>query len=1038
MAKGVVEISLDREAIDFDGVEKAFGAILSGTAAWAKLITTGDLIAGASVLGSFFTAIGEISANDKPERLAFVLVSGALVRTLEMTLAELLAENKLILTPVGVELKHLRIKMLDRLQSGDATLTGDFFANPNGFAFLHGFAEDMLETLGGCIERPEHSNLAHRLSTNFTSSLLQTWSLNAEAFQPLQQALSSPFDEARNLEIEQQRYLNHIQTQFSDAKLIGQTGDDPVLLSEVFVPLRAYWQRPVKGEEESDSQNAKDTSRDPKTKRVLVDFGPELSNWIDLQSTGTGTDPIRIVSGGPGIGKSTSLRAVAAELARSGKCFPVFVPLQRIAGNGDLAERIGEELQEIDAWKLSHNPLGEKLDHYCGRGPVVLFLDGLDEIVAAGSDGETLTRDFVRDVKAKIENKNAAQARTRMIAIISGRIPAAEKAIRQLGLEGEQILHLLPFAIPNNEHGKFASGTSAEKLKLDQRITWWGKWYVRRPGDGKEIPPLLVSEQFEDVSVEPLLFYFLVLVRAWEASGEGTKISRNSVYRRVLEEFHQREKAKNTGGMADEFSEYESEFEIILQAMAMAAWRGGTSRIGKLADVKLFLKDWNNKLKGKFEQALGNRKEQHTFGASLFFHARESGGDGTFEFMHKSFTEYLVARRFRLSLSRLVKRYRELEENDEDKSELLKRWIWTWGTRNVDSDVLGFIRGEFTGPQPAEDIDVVAAIFKLGLKSGYPAHGLAGEEYTFDNPPKTFAAMSDWARNAEEALLAGLNASILARRDDDPDVRHPAIALEDAVEAPSYSLVLGNLLTRLLRQRDQGFVAYHCLAGLDFHRANLTGANLLVANLLVANLFGANLLGANLRGAKLSEANLSRADLRGANLLGADLSRADLKEANIVEGELSNTDLASANLNRADLTGANLRNSRLKDSNLEESNLSNTHLRGANFFGATLRKANLIKADLCGANLTNADLSESNLNGSELLRAKFYGTNLIEADLTCNSSITEAFGIPQARHVDKAFLPKGWSVDWKEGGEAWDITTPDGPYVDPRERKARS
>ncbi|WP_299870651.1 hypothetical protein [uncultured Hoeflea sp.] len=37
--------------------------------------------------------------------------------------------------------------------------------------------------------------------------------------------------------------------------------------------------------------------------------------------------------------------------------------------------------------------------------------------------------------------------------------------------------------------------------------------------------------------------------------------------------------------------------------------------------------------------------------------------------------------------------------------------------------------------------------------------------------------------------------------------------------------------------------------------------------------------------------------------------------------------------------------------------------------------------------------------------------------------------------MDEARLPEGWSVAWNEEDKAWDIATPDGPYVDPRERK---
>ncbi|WP_299870648.1 pentapeptide repeat-containing protein [uncultured Hoeflea sp.] len=942
-------IKLDREAIEIRGMTNAIAEGLAGIAAMVGASATGNLFAGISALSAFFKSLGALSATDRPGRLAFVLVTGALVRTLEATLAD----SKLVFTPVKSEFRTLQDRLMSQLQSGNIYLTEEVLAAPQSFSCLQSFEVLVLDVLGHLIDSDDRANIGSRLRKNFAAALHQTWSLRADAFQGLQAALQTPFSDALKRDIEKQRYLNRIQTQFSDEKLIGQE-EDPVLLSEVFVPLRGYWQRPVKGKGPEALRADDSEAGRARSERILVDFSTEMFRWIDGFANGktSADDTIRIVSGGPGVGKSSSLKAIASELARAGKCFPVFIPLQRIDGTGDPQDRIGRELKTVEAYALSDNPLGEQLSCYCADGPVVLFLDGLDEIVAAGTEGASLTRDFVRDVRAMLANKNTGQPHPRVIAIVSGRIPAAQEAIRQLGLRERQVLHLLPFLIDEGTRKMFGEAP-AEVLERDQRLDWWAGWHARRPDDPEDVPELLVSERFHDVSVEPLLLYFLVLVKAWQPeAGDAGEISRNAVYRRVLKLFHSREIAKEARGIADSFKDYNGEFELILQAMAMAAWRGGSSRIGQLRDVELYLRDWNPDLQARFVTALG--QGERAFGASLFFHARMAEGHETFEFLHKSFAEYLVARRFHASVHRLLRRYENRVDSGLSEADLLKNWTWTWGSRNIDEDVLAFVREEIGPSVNASDqslpVDPIAALFRVGLVQGYPAHELAGEADTFQNVPRTFSAMTDWARNAEEALLIGLNTALQSSpKDRDP------VELWNGVDA---TIGPGNMLARLLRQRDQGLVAFQCLSQL-----HMVGANFFMADLSGANLSRANLSGATLIRADLSAANLSGSDLSGASLLWADLSAADLIRADLSE------------------------------------------------------------AHLIGANLFRADLSAANLSG---------------ANLSYNTFVAEVLALGQARHLDKALLPEGWSVTWNEAEEIWDITMPDGPYVDPREREAKS
>jgi uncharacterized protein YjbI with pentapeptide repeats len=96
---------------------------------------------------------------------------------------------------------------------------------------------------------------------------------------------------------------------------------------------------------------------------------------------------------------------------------------------------------------------------------------------------------------------------------------------------------------------------------------------------------------------------------------------------------------------------------------------------------------------------------------------------------------------------------------------------------------------------------------------------------------------------------------------------------------------------------------------------------------------------------------LSLADLSGANLSGTDLSLADLRGA----------DLRGASLNCASLNCASLNYANLSDANLSDADFSNANLRGA-YIG----DANLCYANLCYANLRDVYLHDANLSGADL------------------------------------------------------------------------
>jgi len=172
-----------------------------------------------------------------------------------------------------------------------------------------------------------------------------------------------------------------------------------------------------------------------------------------------------------------------------------------------------------------------------------------------------------------------------------------------------------------------------------------------------------------------------------------------------------------------------------------------------------------------------------------------------------------------------------------------------------------------------------------------------------------------------------------------------------------------------------------------------------------------------------------RIDLRGVILVKPDYIAAGFEQ-----------DLQQVNLTNATVFGANLERANLVGANLKEANLVGANLECAYLMGANLRFANLGRADLGGADLLRADLigvyfEGANLRWANLVRANFKLADLRGADLTLVHKLGEVFGLGQTQNLNKADLPQGWSTEWDEAAGLWRITTPEGPYVDPDERK---
>src|SRR5262249_40918738 len=133
--------------------------------------------------------------------------------------------------------------------------------------------------------------------------------------------------------------------------------------------------------------------------------------WIE------GADPqdaIRVISGGPGSGKSSFARIFAAGIAQSHSRLKVlFVPLHLIDASKELVDEVGRFVR--DEGVLPGNPL----DPESPDQNLLVIFDGLDELASQGKAAADIARGFVREVEKTVERRNQQAVRLRVL--LSGR-----------------------------------------------------------------------------------------------------------------------------------------------------------------------------------------------------------------------------------------------------------------------------------------------------------------------------------------------------------------------------------------------------------------------------------------------------------------------------------------------------------------------------------------------------------------------------------------------------------------------------------------
>ena len=740
----------------------------------------------------------------------------------------------------------------------EVTVDHIFFDRPAELPFviqITNLFQDFLEDLG--LTRPTAEAIANRFPTYYVYALNIEWRENSKAYRPLTEAVDTPFSRASEREFAWSTYTSLLQRRTQESVF-----DEPFSLKQIFINLNAYYVECLACKT-SLQEGAKEGRR-----FVVISLREELLSWLKSDNK---HDSIRVISGGPGSGKSSFAKIFASEISQTKRHKVIFVPLHLIDPTKEIADEVGRFTR--DEGLLLANPL----DADSPEPNLLIIFDGLDELASQGKAAAETARAFLREVERIVERRNSQNINLRVL--ISGRELIVQENESELRMP-RQILTLLPYHEPNKGKRNFSiynDGTEyhdpAGLLKKDLRHDWWINYGKLTGMNYSGLPKELDRLDLEEITAQPLLNYLVALSFTRNKLDFSKDINLNSIYEDLLCAVYERGYEKRRTYSPIKHIRVD-DFIRILEEIGLAAWHGD-GRSTTISEIHDHCKESGlSKLLEAFKE--GAKVGVTRLLAAFFFrqHGQRPTGDPTFVFTHKSFGEYLTARRIVRAVSKIV---RELEKREDDPDEgwdykeALKQWVQICGHTAILQYLHDFILNEVR-LQPIEVISSwqihLAKLFSYMLKNGMP----------LDQMPhiSPFKVAMFHARNAEEALLVLLNAC--ARQTKVISKIEPAFPTSFAVW---FKRIQGQ------RTGPDSVLAAYCLSYLDlrgsnfdmvdFYDADFSNSDLSNVEAYYACFGRALFVNANLKASHFNHATFESSNLSGANCLSSRFDRADLR-----------------------------------------------------------------------------------------------------------------------------------------------------------------
>ncbi|MBG0562874.1 NACHT domain-containing protein [Actinoplanes aureus] len=348
---------------------------------------------------------------------------------------------------------------------------------------------------------------------------------------------------------------------------------------------------------------------------VRSDLHQTLAGY--LTSPRAQTAPM-VVLGQPGAGKSVLTKVLAAGLVE-GDFLPIRVPLRDVDTALDLQRHIEEAVRVNTTETITWPRLAEAAD---GRLPVIL-LDGFDELLQATATSQSDYLYKVADFQQRERDLGRAVA-----VLATTRTSVADRATAP---PDTLLLRLEPF----------------DDTRISSWLAVWRETNGARLAErGLRTLPAEVALRFPDLAGQPLLLLMLALYDADENGLQHTgELSPGELYERLLTTFARREVRKAGPHLSDEECQPKVEQELRRLSVVAFAMLNRSAQWVTEADLERDLEA----IFGAAPGADGGINPATLLLGRFFFVHRAQAVRGrqtlqTYEFLHATFGEYLVAR----------------------------------------------------------------------------------------------------------------------------------------------------------------------------------------------------------------------------------------------------------------------------------------------------------------------------------------------------------------------------------------------------------
>ncbi len=719
---------------------------------------------------------------------------------------------------------------------------------------------ERLEQAG--LEGSQAKILTKRVAANTHRYLIEAWPISGDAIKHLGQ---SSFSEWRE---EQQKYQSIDEYLEKKIATLPQKTvfEEKFTFKDIYVPLKAKALdkngKPIKDAENFDLETwAKQLFSDQKKQNLVMFF-----------------------EAGPGRGKSVFCRMFADWVRQH--LHPVWTPvLIRLRDIETLHKSFRETLKESvnagftkdDGW------LTDKNTRY------LFFLDGFDELLMEGRSSGGL-EDFLKQV-AKFQEACQQSSEMGHRVLITGRPLTLQGIERQMPDNLERVeIQVMDDKLQQQWLNKWKAQFGVEKTSAFQQFLQ------------DECCPEQVKS---DLAREPLLLYLLAamhrdgILKIEDFQGTNSTQAKILIYKQAVNWLLTEQRSKLLNRALTEL-ETEDLRRILTEAGLCVVQSGG--ECAHVAMIKERLKA-DSSVKALLEEAQQKINDDPLRNALAVFYLQEGSKDGSVEFVHKSFGEFLCAERLKKSLEEwTTPGNKRIKFNTQD-SQMDWEIYDLLGYGALTEEIVEYLMGLLTTPAVAGEENLFRPVELFKRLEDFYLRWCEGEFIDMlpeSLPQKKMRQMGEQFKTQDLGqrqidIYAGLNVMILLfelhRYGQEKDELKNQMVFYPCGEPNSRGKL--DDPSRLLR-----LIGYGCCVGDD---AFLQTVGRFLSG---ANLSGANLSDADLSGVNLSGAHLPRANLCGANLIGANLSGADLSRANLSDADLSDADLSRANLSRANLSGA--------------------------------------------------------------------------------------------------------------------------------------